>query len=136
PMLAYSTEDLERKATEVRDRLLRRAVVSRIGSRESLYNRAFVPSVAALEASYNRYVDAANGLRDEIARIPVRADEAWRDYLAALRKRGVSDPASITSDRTRRQVVAQVRANGVPVPDHWQPYDRIAFQRAVGEGVR
>lgn len=136
PMLAYSTEDLERKATEVRDRLLRQAIVSRIGSREGLYNRAFVPSVAALEASYNRYADAVNGLRDEIARIPARADKAWKDYLAALRKRGVSDPANITSDRMRRQVVAQVRANGVPVPDHWQPYDRIAFQRAVGEGVR
>lgn len=136
PMLAISTDDLDEKARKVRSDLLRRAVVSRMGTKEALYNDSFIPSVKALAASYNNYVDGVNRLADEQANVPGRTEGMWNEYLKMLKSKGISSPERVDSRYKYGLVVKGLRERGIAVPEGWAPYDKLAFQRAAADGAK
>lgn len=133
PVLAYSTNDLERKADVAMREVIRTNVVAAMGSPEDFYNKTYRESVRKMADGYNKYVDGLNEMNRTLEGIPDRQRDAWADYLKSLREHRYT-PTTVPRmgwPRVRRDV----QAKGVPVGSEWEPSDRASFDAAIRSKV-
>jgi hypothetical protein len=126
-----SVDRLEQKIHSAKFELISRQVDRRVGGVAGYYKN-YTRAVSETRDQWQRYRKAP-GAGDMDAESARRQDQAWRDYVADLGKRGWT-PSTIPG-YARASVVKKVRGR-VPVSPSWQPNDEQGFRDAVASQVR
>jgi hypothetical protein len=133
PAMAFSTNDLSRKAENALRQVIHNGVVESMGSPEAFYNKSYVPSVRTMRDAFNKYAAGVNEMGKALDGIPATQADAWQRYVEDLRKKGYR-PETVPPFGYGR-VREGVRKQGVPIPADWRPSDRATFDRAVRDKV-
>ena len=133
PVLAFTTTDLDRKAHDATNTIVRNMVATTMGSTEYHYNTVFLPSADGMRDAYNRYATASNSLGRTLDGIPAQQDRAWSQYVSRL-SRNRWTPSSVPPMAWGR-VRLDVRQQGVVVQNDWVPRDQQRFYQAVRQGI-
>lgn len=133
PVLAFSTNDVSRKAENALRQVIRNNVTEAIGSPAAFYNKSYVQSVKHIRDSFNSYAAGVNQMGKALDAIPSDQADAWRRYVEDLQKKGYR-PETVPPMGYGR-VREAVRKQGVPVPNDWRPSDHATFDRAVRDRV-
>lgn len=105
--------------------IVRGAVSDQLGGLDGFYDKAYVPSIKQMEGFFGQYADAVDRYQSAANAYPKEANKAWSNYVAKLKKYGMTPDTVRPSyhDRVRRDV----RKAGVPVPSNWHPSDKATF---------
>lgn len=134
PLLAFSTEDIDRKIKDKKPEILRRNIDRSFGGGSENYNR-YIDSVTAIKNIYNNsYMPGSNSYNIAINSIQQEQEKAWSAYVSRLRRNRLS-PGSVPA-RYWGKVRDDVHGNGVPVSNNWRPSDRAGFYLAIDKKVR
>lgn len=131
PAMAVSVDRLDEKIRAAKLELIKRQIEHDAGGAAG-YFKSYSRAVSETQTQWQRYrkVPGAEEIEAESAR---RQDEAWRDYVTDIGKRGWT-PSTIPN-YARSKVVQSVQSR-VPVSPQWNPADEQGFRAAVAGQVR
>lgn len=131
PVMAVSVDRLDDKISAGKLQLIARQIEKNVGG-EAGYYENYAKVVRETNAQWQRY-RKGRGADEFVAEQTRQQDQAWRDYLGDLGKRGWT-PSTIPR-HARGAVVKKVRSK-IPVSQQWDPSDQAAFREAVATQMR
>ncbi|MDM0053830.1 hypothetical protein [Variovorax sp. J22R115] len=130
PLLSSSIERLDEKIDNAKLTLLEQQAGRELYGTRGVYD-SYSATMKEVRKQWTNYANGTSPQLDEEVRRQQR--DAWERYERDLARRGWK-PWTVPV-RYRSTIINQVRKD-LPIPADWQPYDRLAFYRAIDEQVR
>lgn len=130
PLMATSVDRLDEKIRAAKLTLISHQVEQSLGGPASYYSK-YAEAVNKTQEQWRRY--SRNQNEDITGEVSRQQDQAWRDYVSDLGRRGWT-PSTVpprAQDTVRRKVRQRV-----PVPANWDLTDENTFRAVIAKQVR
>lgn len=132
--IVFQLPEVEQVVDRQLGTIVRQVVADKLGGLNGFYDNAYAPSLKKMEEFFGRYGEAVNRYNKGAGSYAAEAEKAWGNYVAKLRKHGMT-PDTVRPtyrDRVRREV----RSSGVPVGNNWNPGDQRGFLLAFRDAYQ
>ena len=136
PFWGSTVQDVTTKANKIMDHITQKTAEARVERHVGgdFYEKAYKPSLEKIHDIYNdKYVPGSNAYAKAINDTDTIATQYWNEYIAKLKEKGYRPNA--VPYYAKGAIVREVQKRGLPVPDKWDPNDRVTFYKAAREEI-